>query len=334
MKHNKKLLTSAPETAKLMRSAASNFLKQLSNTQLKKAHFEFESNQERYEWNYTPVEREGLLKSDMNDQQVSSALEMMRTGYSIAGYDTATKIIKLENVLGDWERIQGDLSRFNRDPERYWFSVFGDPNQLDKPWSFRVGGHHIGLIATILGNDVSILPLFFGANPSEIKHGENKGKRTLFEEEEWAREIVVTLPDGHRNRAIVDPVAPPDILSVNFRVVTRSLTPNGIPFSQLENHSRDKLIRLIKHYIYRSTDELADNYWNTIDSQGFENTFFAWAGSTKPGEGHYYNIKHDRFLIEYDNTQNQANHIHSVFRDYTHDFGEDILADHYRSAHA
>lgn len=324
--------SAAPNTLKRMTDAASAFLASLDESNRKSAVFPFDGD-ERYIWAYTPIDRNGLLLSDMTQDQQAAAFEMMKTGYSESGYAMARQIIALETILGEWEAINNNISSWDRLEERYWFSVFGTPGSYE-PWGWRVGGHHIGIVATVVDNqEISIHPLFFGSNPAEVLHGEHKGMRTLAEEEDWARSIVRQMTDDQRSIAIVDPVAPADILTRTYRVVNPSMTPEGISFSNLGDYHRKSLVKLIRHYVYRATDELADNYWRQLESQGWDSLHFAWAGPLERWEGHYYNIRHDRFVIEYDNTQNGANHIHSVLRDYTHDYGEDLLAAHYKEAH-
>ncbi|MYF80077.1 MAG: DUF3500 domain-containing protein, partial [Chloroflexi bacterium] len=135
---------------------------------------------------YTPVDRNGLLISEMSGNQIYLAYKMMETGYSASGYQMARQIISLEPLLGEYEAMTNNVSTWQRLEERYWFSVFGEPGS-DSPWGWRVGGHHIGIVASVVGNsEVSIHPLFFGSNPAEVKHGEHKGMRTLAEEEDWA----------------------------------------------------------------------------------------------------------------------------------------------------
>ena len=245
----------------------------------------------------------------------------------------ARQIIWLEPILGEYESMTNNVSSWQRLEERYWFSVFGEPGS-EEPWGWRVGGHHIGLVATVVDNsEVSIHPLFFGSNPAEVKHGEHKGVRTLAEEEDWARSLVTGMTDDQKSVAIVDPVAPADILTTTVRVVDPGTTPQGIAIGDLYDGQRESVIKLIRHYVFRAADEMAINYWNQLEKEGWDSIHFAWAGPLERWQGHYYNIRHDRFVIEYDNTQNGANHIHSVLRDYTHDFGEDLLAAHYHAAH-
>ena len=333
MEDNRNLSNWAPTTAKKIRKSTLDFLSSLNSNQKKKVTFEFDSTNERYEWNYTPVDRNGLLMSEMNQKQVNLLLNIMEKCYSPSGYKTAIEIIDLEKILGEWESILNHKSRFVRDPKRYWVRVFGDPNKSLNPFSVRVGGHHIGLIATVVDQKVSTLPLFFGANPSEIKHGENKGTKTLLEEEEWARNLVSDIGNEYKEKIIFSPIAPDDILTASFSNIRDISIPTGISFKELPDGSRQELVNLIKHYIFRSNNETAENYWDQIKAQSFDSVNFSWAGSLNPGEGHYYSIKHQRFLIEYDNTQNNANHIHSVLRDFNGDYGLDILGDHYKANH-
>ncbi len=325
--------SSASRVAKRMTEAANKFLYSLDKSQLKIATFDFDTD-ERYQWAYTPIDRNGLLLRDMSAAQRKAAFVMMETAYSARGSATAHRIIELETILGEWEEINSAVSNWERSVDRYWFSVFGTPGSVNEPWGFRVGGHHIGLTANIVdGDQVAILPLFFGANPGVIRHGGRKGERTLVEEEDWARSLLTSMDTAQAKNAVVDPVAPADILTTNVRCADPDTVPIGIGFCDLQDGQRDQLIALVKHYVTRAADDLAANYWREIESIGFEDMTFAWAGPAAVGEGHYYAIRHPRFLIEYDNTQNGANHIHSVLRDYAHDFGEDLLAEHYRAAH-
>jgi hypothetical protein len=325
--------SSAPDAVKRMTAAANDFLNSLDDSQRETASFDF-AGDERYKWAYTPIDREGLVLREMNDAQRKAAFTMMETGYSARGAATAHRIIELETILGEWEKISENISQWERNIDRYWFSVFGTPGSVDEPWGFRVGGHHIGLTANIVnGKHVAILPLFFGANPAVIRHGDRKDERTLVEEQDWARALLTSMDGEQTKLAVVDEIAPADILTTNVRSADPNIAPKGIGFGLLGNQQRDQLVALVKHYVTRASGDLASNYWREVESAGFDDVTFAWAGPAEVGAPHYYAIRHPRFLIEYDNTQNGANHIHSVLRDYAHDFGEDLLAAHYRASH-
>ncbi len=325
--------STATEAVKRMTTAANDFLNSLNDSQRQTASFGF-AGDERYKWAYTPIERDGLRVRNMTDEQRAAAFTLMETGYSARGAATAHRIIELETILGEWEKIENSDSQWERNIDRYWFSIFGTPGSVDEPWGFRVGGHHIGLSTNIInGDQVAIMPLFFGANPAEIRHGDRKGERTLVEEQDWARALLASLDDVQTKLAVVDTIAPADILTTNVRSADPNVAPKGIGFGLLGDSQRDLLVTLVKHYVTRAADDLSSNYWREIEAAGFDDVTFAWAGPAEVGEGHYYAIRHPRFLIEYDNTQNDANHIHSVLRDFTHDWGEDLLSAHYRASH-
>ncbi len=318
----------AQAAASRMGAAAAMFLETLSTGQREAATFPF-AGDERYVWNYTPVTRNGLLIKDMDDGQRQAAWELMATGLSDSGNKTAHQIISIEKELGESEQMENSGGRWTRNTELYWFSVFGEPGGSG-PWGWRLGGHHVCLHYTIVNGDlVTPNPLFFGSNPANVKHGDREGLRTLGDEEDLARALVTGLSSDLRSVAVVDPEAPADILTKSYRSADPGATPAGLAYSRMDGDSREQLINLIRLYVNRPSDDLAGNVWSKIEGAGFDGITFAWAGPTERWQGHYYAIKGSEFLIEYDNTQNGANHIHSVFRDYQNDFGEDLLAAHY-----
>jgi len=95
------------------------------------------------------------------------------------------------------------------------------------------------------------------------------------------------------------------------------------------------MLALVRLYVFRYTHLMAESMLKDIQKAGLENLWFAWAGHNEPviGKGTYYRIQGPSVLIEYDNTQNNANHVHSVIRDLKNDFGGDLLLEHYKAAH-
>ncbi|MCC6628080.1 MAG: DUF3500 domain-containing protein [Chloroflexi bacterium] len=315
-----------------MADAVRRFLDGLTDDQRAVATFPFDGD-ERYLWHYTPVARNGLQLKDMSQVQRALAFALMRTGFSERAGATARQIIDLEPILSEHERIDQMPSQWPRDSERYWFSVFGEPGSR-APWAWRVGGHHIGLCHTVVDGDcVAATPLFLGANPARVRFGPLTGHRTLPDEEDIARALLASLNPAQRDVAIVDPVAPRDILTTNLRRVEPAMAPAGIRYEMLTGEQRGHLVALVRHYVTRAPDEISAGAWTEIERDGLDGVGFAWAGPQERGHGHYYAIKGPRFLIEYDNTQNDANHIHSVWRDYASDWGEDLLAAHYADTH-
>jgi hypothetical protein len=268
----------------------------------------------------------------MNDDQKRKALALLDISLSTRGADTVRNIMDLEIPLLITEKAEGRVTPFVRHPEQYTVCIFGDPvGRL--PWAWHIGGHHVGLhFAVIDGDRIASVPLFFGANPAEVRHGPTKGQRTLAPEEDMARALVRSLPPDQKRIAIVSSTAYPDILTDRYPVANAFAPPEGLAWSAMDGNTRGQLADLIRHYVTRTNDELSGPYWNKLKAE-LEAVTFAWAGSEEPGQGHYYAIKAPSWLIEYDNTQNGANHIHSVLRDISGDWGEDLLALHYAEAH-
>lgn len=321
----------APLTAQRMAQAAMALLESLSSEQHARASFPF-TGDERYQWAYTPGPRNGLMLQEMTATQRRAALRLFDAGLSARGAATAQQIILHETILRETERIEQRPSVDERDPELYYFSVFGVPGGAS--WGWRVSGHHLALNFAVVGGElVAPTPLFFGANPAEVHHGPERGLRILAAEEELARALLSSLDGEQKTVAVVEPVAPADILTKNDRMVDPTAVPRGIAYATLSGEQRSHLVKLIRHYIERAADEVSAHAWARIERAGLDELTFAWAGSEQRGQGHYYAVKGSTFLIEYDNTQNHANHIHSVWRDLTHDWGVDVLANHYAHAH-
>jgi hypothetical protein len=218
-----------------------------------------------------------------------------------------------------------------RDPDLFWFAVFGEPGE-DPAWAWRIGGHHIAIQTTLAdGRVIGSAPAFLGANPATVPAGPFAGHRALDGEETLARALLGSLSTTQRQVAVVSPSAPWDILTGNRPRPDIRDVPTGIPHAELTTAQRGGLEGLVRHYLDRSDPELAEGEWGRIRAADLAEVTFAWAGSDVPGRGHYYAVRGPTFVIEYDNTQNNANHIHSVWRDLTNDWGEDLLAAHYRA---
>jgi hypothetical protein len=309
-----------------MAHTASHFLVSLTPEQKAKAAFAF-SHENRFDWHFIPRARQGLSWKEMTPSQAQLATSLLASGLSQRGFIKAETIMSLEEVLRDIEKGSGPV----RDPELYFFSLFGNPDSADhqEPWGWRVEGHHLSLNFTIVeGRMVAAGPSFLGANPGEVRVGARKGLRVLEQEEDLARAFVKSLSDAQRSKAVVSQDAPKDILTTNLRKAN-PLEPAGLLASELTVPQAAELLKLIKVYSGRLRPELAALDMEKIFSAGIEKIGFAWAGPLEPGQPHYYRIQGPTFLIEYDNTQNNANHIHSVWRDFKNDFGEDLLRAHY-----
>jgi hypothetical protein len=316
--------------AKAMAEAAQAFLASLTPEQRAKATFTFEDS-ERWNWHYVPRPRKGLPRGEMSEAQLAASEALMATAMSERGLRQANAIFELETILKGIEQRSGTLIH-QRDPGLYFFTVFGTPGP-DKPWGWRVDGHHVSLNVTVNGGEVvATTPLFLGSNPAEVLHGPRQGQRILRDEEELARRLLLSLDAAQRSRAVIYPVAPRDLFTRASRRVEIA-GPAGLPAWAMSADQRETLAALVRNYAGRTVKGLSDAALWKVEREGFERLHFAWAGSEHRRQPHYYRIHGPSFFAEYDNTQDMANHIHSVWRDTWADFGDDALAAHYAQAH-
>ncbi len=308
-----------------MAAAAAGWLTSLAPGQLAKARFGFPADDERTRWYYTPTERGGLPLAEMGPVSQRLAHRLMASGLSEGGYATAATVMGLENVLDareGWRRGYDGrtVPHRGRDPQLYFVSVFGDPGA--GAWGWRVGGHHVALNYTLAADGgVSASPLFLGANPALTRLVGPGVLRPLAAEEDLARELLDTLAPDQRKAATLADEAPGDILQRNLPVI-RPGPPEGLAGSGMLPQQRDLLAGLLRQYLGRLPGPLADLQAGRVLGERLEAVHFGWAGSPEPGRPHYYRLQGPRLHIEYDNVQNGANHVHSVWRDPEGDFGQ------------
>jgi len=314
----------AHDTNANMVQTAKAFLAALDDQQLAKATFQFPDD-EREDWHFIPKPRKGLPLREMTPTQQHLAMALLSSGLSTQGYIKAVEIMSLEDILKALEHGTGPV----RDPQGYFFSVFGQPSATGT-WGFRIEGHHVSQNFTIVSGVLAGSPEFFGSNPAEIKEGPRKGLRVLANEEDLGRALVQSLNPEQRKLALVDQTAYKDIFTMASRQAALEGQPNGMPADALDAGQHHLLQALLEEYANNVAPELAARRMDQINHS--KQIFFAWAGGIEKGQPHYYRVQSDRFLIEYDDTQNNANHIHSVWRDYKDDFGRDLLKEHYQSS--
>lgn len=311
-----------------MAATARAFLVSLDAGQKAKAQFEFDADA-RMDWQFVPLERKGLALKAMTEAQQKLALTLLASGMSRHGYDKATNIMSLEPVLAE---LEGTGRRFPRDPALYHVFIFGQPDPQGT-WGWRFEGHHLSASFTIVkGRFLASTPSFMGSNPAEVRSGSRKGVRVLAGEEDLARSLIKMLTAEQRKTAIFDATAPKEIFTESKRRV-QALEARGITAAAMDAGQRGQLMKLISEYVRRVRPELADEDLRKIEQAGVEKIQFAWAGGIEKGEGHYYHVQGPTFLLEYDNTQNNNNHVHAVWRDFKNDFGADLLSEHYRTDH-
>ncbi len=300
-----------------MAHAAADFIASLDEPQRTQALRPFQ-HPDRTHWQYIPTERDGIPLSALRPDQDYLGIALLHTALSHSGFRKATTIMSLERVLHELENQSP-----RRDSEKYYLTIYGTPAPTGT-WGWRFEGHHLSCNLTIIdGRTVSLTPSFLGANPGTVLHGTRQGLSPLAAEEDAGRALAITLTDAQKTLAQLPLPVPPEVLSGSTTRAT-PLTPQGIPSSQLTPIQQTLLAKIIETYTSHFRPELTA-------TPHLPDFTFSYCGSAQKGQPHYYRVQSSKILLEYDNTQNNANHPHAVWRDFAGDFGRDHLAAHLHS---
>ncbi|WP_435006733.1 DUF3500 domain-containing protein [Tundrisphaera lichenicola] len=301
-------------TGNQMTESASRFLKALDDNQKGQATFGFED-PERLNWHFIPRPRKGLPIKSMTPAQRALAFGLVQSGLGGSGFLKATTIMSLEAILNEMEQGKGPV----RDPELYYLSIFGTPSESGR-WGWRVEGHHLSLNFTLEdGAIVSATPAFFGSNPGEVRQGPRQGLRTLADLEDRALRLLQALTEEQKKIAVTADTAPADVRAANLPQPPTDAA-EGISYEQLDSDQKPMLQSLVEAYTADMTPEVATAWLNEIKKAGPENVRFSWTGAPDRNSGHAYKVQGPTFLIEFNNTQNNANHVHAVWRNMLGDF--------------
>lgn len=310
---------------------AMDFIQSLDEELKNQACFPFD-HKERFNWHFVPRERKGPTFHDFNAQQKAAALALMRASLGEAGKTRAEAIFELENVLREVENRPSDDAY--RDPLNYHFSIFGSPDKSNN-WGWRLEGHHLSLnFSSSKGSLISTTPSFMGANPGIVLSGPQMDRQVLAQETNQGFALLASLTDSQKQIAKFSDEAPFDIITSNDRTAS-VLDPKGLSYTSLNTDQQTLFKNLVQIYLSRNTAEYLKKLLDRINHIGWDSFSFAWAGSetNEVGEPHYYRIQGADLIIEYDNIQNNANHVHTVIRDLQNDFGGDLLQAHYQLDH-
>ncbi|MEJ7768440.1 MAG: DUF3500 domain-containing protein [Chitinophagaceae bacterium] len=312
--------------------AATRFIGTLSKEQQAKAVYPFDTD-ERFNFQFVPKDnRKGISFNEMETAQKDAAMALLKSCLGKEAFEKTSAIMQLEIVLKAIE--QRAESDHYRDPGKYFITVFGIPGPKTT-WGWRVEGHHVSFNFSAQNNRlVAATPTFLGSNPAIVPEGPEKGKQILKDETNMGFALLHSFSKEQVEKILIDTKAPGDILTFDKRTAMIE-KPAGILWTEMNSLQQQQFLGLIKLYIHRFSKLFADDMLKEIQSAGFEKLRFAWAGAQQPGIGnpHYYRIHGPTIIIEYDNIQNNANHVHSVVRDLLHDFGGDQLLEHYKSGH-
>ncbi len=310
---------------------AKAFLESLNEKQLAQAKIEFDS-EKRVQWHFIPMEtRKGLPLMEMEAPQKELAMKLLQAVVSSVGFNKAKKIMSLENVL---RQLEGPTSHQRRNPEKYYFTLFGDVGP-GKHWGLSIEGHHLSLNFVIQGNKiVDSTPQFFATNPAELKDdygpGFKKGLQVLREEEQLGFELLASLDAEQRKQATLPGELPAEIRGAGVpQPPTEAVL--GLKAEKMTAEQKEKLKALMTAYTVKMRPAVTKERWELIENAGFDKISFSWSGGDRAGIGHYYRVEGPTFVIEFINVQpdaagNPANHIHCVWRDMQGDFDLPIAA--------
>lgn len=312
--------------------AAQAFTSLLDEAQKKKAILNY-TDAQRVTWQFIPLPtRKGLPLMEMQAEQQKAAMSLLKTAISQLGYDKATKIMSLENVLRELETKKApataDAVAERRNPKKYYFTVYGKVGASEH-WGLSIEGHHLSLNFVLQGDKiVDSTPQFFATNPAELKdnygEGFEKGLRVLRDEETLAFDLLGSLKPDQRSAAMIPGATPGEIRGANEP--QPPTTPAvGVTVGSMDAKQKEIMRRLLHAYTDKMRSEVSKERWGLIEKAGFDKIAFGWSGADHEGVGHYYRVQGPTFLIEFINVQadaagNPANHIHCVWRDLEGDF--------------
>ncbi|MBY0477221.1 MAG: DUF3500 domain-containing protein [Chitinophagaceae bacterium] len=308
-------------------SSALTVIHSFDSEQKTKSVFPFDE-MSRYDWHYLPpslIPRRGVCLKDLDSSQKKNVYALLKSFLSEKGFLRTQDIMNNEYYLKELEP-----NMIHRIPENHFIAFYGTPAK-DSVWGWKFSGHHIALNFTIVNNQLALTPIFFGVYPAEIKEGKNKGRRIIKEEEDIGFELINMLTSEQKAKAIFQSKAFSDIVTTNA-IQVGPLTPVGIVANDLTTQQKNILNKLIVSHLSSMPTKIAEMRMKRIVSEDFNQIRFGWAGGFIKGVPHYYRIQGKTFLIEFDNTTHNANHIHIVWRDFNGDFGVDLLNEHYKKS--
>lgn len=306
------------KTGVKMAEAAKAYLQAITAEQRKQASFKYDD-PERVNWHFIPRERKGVPLKALEGAPLKAAHELIRSGLSEAGYDQALNVMSLEEVLYLIEPGERAYRRDRRDPGKYYISVFGEPAATGL-WGWRLEGHHLCLNFSIKdGQVVSSTPEFFGANPGSIEAGKGREIRVLGPEEDIARQILKLCTPEQQKLCWISKEAPGEVPGPNVPQPVVA-APVGLSYGQMSADQQKLLKDLLDEYLKNLPDDVEAERRQALTAAGIEKISFAWYGQPNLHEAHHYRVQGPTFVIEYNNTQNNANHVHSMWRNLSGDF--------------
>ena len=290
---------------------------------------------ERAEIRFAPFRLDGARHGELPPEAASLAEALLAVSLGEAGLERARQIRRNELAVakkdeGRW--VPGFVARRMRDPGRYFLALFGTP-AADAPWGFRYEGHHLSLNLTLVpGAPPASTPLFLGAEPRVVPEGEpDAGAAVLGREEAAARALLAALPPALRTRAVR---AYADGRALMLGQVHRVALGEaaGVARGEAPPEAQAQFDALVSLFCASFAPEIAAARRAEIEAAGRDALRFLWAEAPEPPGAFYFRLQGPRTLIEVDNTTD-GDHVHAVWHDAENDFGDSLLAAHWRESH-
>jgi hypothetical protein len=329
------LASGAEDVSTRLTHTAMSLRDTLPDAALAEARFAF-ADDEREDIRFAPLLLEGARHGELPEAAASLAEQLLAVSLSPRGLEKTRQIRRNELPVArrDAAGWRPDfLVARMRDPGRYFVALFGDPARTG-PWAFRYEGHHLSLnIAVAPDGSPATTPLFLGAQPRVVPAGEpDAGAAVLGDEEAAARALLAALPEPLRARATLPYQDDRGLMLGQVRRVARG-DGLGVSRGECPPEAQVRFDALIDSFVDLFAPEIAAARRAEIDAAGRDALRFAWAEAPAPPGAYYWRISGPRTLIEMDNTTD-GDHVHAVWHDVANDFGDDLLAAHYRAAHS
>lgn len=302
-----------------MAAAAAKLQAALPAEQQKKLSYEF-NDPERLNWHFIPKERNGIVLRDIDGPARAAAEELVKAGLSAAGYAKTLQLRSLEEVLYLFEGGEEAYRRERRHPHKYHVTLFGAPAPKGT-WGWRFEGHHLSLNFVIRdGVVVSSTPEMIGANPALIDAGPGRQLRILSSREDLARSILQACTEQQKKQMWISDKAPDDIRGAALPQAPVDEAV-GLRFADMSPDQQKLFRQLLGEYLAAMPAQVVRDRMQAIEKSGMDDIRMGWWGEAEPNRRHHYVIQGRTFIIEYNNTQNDANHIHCIWRNLEGDFG-------------
>jgi len=330
---------SAPEYVLRMNEAARAFVSSLGSEESEKALYEFDNEKERKDWSNVPVSalpRNGLSMGELNDAQKIAAHRLIDSTLSTQGYAKAYGLMQLDDIWSVLmeETHPGTGVYFSSD--KFLLAIFGKPGG-DEPWGWQLDGHHLAINTTVVDGQVTLTPIFLGAEPDVVPRGPYAGLQILGAERRKGLAVIKSLTSEQQSKAVLSESIPEDLFEGTGQA--KSLKKfEGIPAAEMSSDQRAKLWVLIDEYLDNCPQEVASARRAKIRADGAAALYFAWMGPIAEEANLYYRVHGPSIIIEYDNTSvgslrdGYSNHLHTILREPSNDYGEDLLRRHYEES--